>query len=62
MAGAWSLAAFVLSQAYTSTLITFVISPNQRPLINSINDLVANPHIRLLVERNAGFDVILSVN
>lgn len=61
MAGVWCLAAFVLSQAYMSTLFTYVISPNQRPLVNSINDVVASPNIRLLVEKNVAFDVMFSV-
>ncbi|KZS12141.1 Uncharacterized protein APZ42_022949 [Daphnia magna] len=61
LAAIWCLAAFVLSQAYNSTLITYVIAPNENPLINSVLDIVNNPNIHLLVEKNMGMDVVISV-
>ena len=61
VAGIWCLAAFVLSQAYNSTLITYVIAPNNPPLINSVLDIVNNPNIHLVVEKNMGLDVVISV-
>jgi hypothetical protein len=61
VAGIWCLAAFVLSQAYNSTLITYVIAPNNRPLINSVLDIVNDPKIHLVVEKNMGLDVVISV-
>ncbi|XP_046648885.1 ionotropic receptor 93a-like [Daphnia pulicaria] len=60
VAGIWCLAAFVLSQAYNSTLITYVIAPNNPPLINSVMDIISNPNIRLIVEKNMGLDVVIS--
>nr|CAH0101150.1 unnamed protein product [Daphnia galeata] len=60
VAGIWCLAAFVLSQAYNSTLITYVIAPNNPPLINSVLDIVNNPNIHLVVEKNMGLDVVIS--
>ena len=60
-AGAWCLVALVLGLAYSSTLITYVISPNNPPLVNSIKDVARNPKIRVLVEKGWGVDIFLSV-
>ncbi|XP_057374282.2 ionotropic receptor 93a-like [Daphnia carinata] len=60
VAAIWCLAAFVLSQAYNSTLITYVIAPNDSPLINSVLDIVNNPSIHFLVEKNMGMDVVIT--
>ena len=60
-AGAWCLVALVLGLAYNSTLITYVISPNNPPLVNSIKDVARNPKIRVLVEKGWGVDIFLSV-
>ena len=50
VAGVWCLAAFIFVQAYTSTLFTYVVTPNNPPLINSIYDIVESPDINLLVK------------
>ena len=60
LATAWCLCGFILSQAYTSTLFTFIISPVRQPLVNSIYDAVANPQIRLLMQKG-GLDVMFTV-
>ncbi|EFX82168.1 hypothetical protein DAPPUDRAFT_241316 [Daphnia pulex] len=38
VAGVWTLAAFVFVQAYTSTLFTYVVTPINHPLIDSVYD------------------------
>ena len=50
IAGAWSLAAFVFVQAYTSTLITYIVAPTNRPLISSFNQLTERPDIHLVMK------------
>ena len=52
MAAGWVMAAFVIVQAYTSTLITYIVAPISTPLADSIYDVVdgdvnINLHVRL---------------
>ncbi len=54
VAGVWTLAAFFFVQSYTSTLFTYVVTPINPPLINSVDDIVDNGDINLLV-RETGF-------
>jgi hypothetical protein len=54
VAGVWSLAAFFFVQAYTSLLFTYVVTPINHPLINSVYDIADNADINLLV-REAGY-------
>jgi hypothetical protein len=54
VAGVWTLAAFFFVQSYTSTLFTYVVTPINPPLINSVDDIVDSGDINLLV-RETGF-------
>lgn len=59
--GVWSIAAFVLINAYNSTFISYLTLPNQKPLIDSIYDLRDRPDIHLVTDRNLNTDAVLSV-
>ncbi|EFX82122.1 hypothetical protein DAPPUDRAFT_241220 [Daphnia pulex] len=48
VAGVWTLAAFIFVQAYNSILFTYVVATVNRPLINSINDILDSNDIQLL--------------
>ena len=61
VAGVWCLAAFVIGQAYNSILITYIITPNNPPLIKSVREIVTNPNIHILVENDQGLDRLISV-
>lgn len=61
VAGAWSLATFVLVQAYSSTLISFVTTPISTPLVKSPEDLVRQTHVHLIVRINYATETILTV-
>ena len=50
-AGVWLIAAFVLVQAYTSVLFTYVMTPVTSPLMNSFSDVINNPKINVLLKR-----------
>jgi hypothetical protein len=50
----WTLAAFIFVQAYTSTLITYVVTPINQALIDSVYDVIDNGDINLVI-REAGF-------
>jgi ionotropic glutamate receptor len=54
VAGVWTLAAFIFVQAYTSTLITYVVTPINQALIDSVYDVIDNGDINLVI-REAGF-------
>ncbi len=58
-ASAWCLACFVLVQAYSSTLIAFITSPNNKPIIDSVYDIPNVPGLKITVNRNLGADLLL---
>ncbi|XP_046453781.1 ionotropic receptor 93a-like [Daphnia pulex] len=51
LAGTWCVACFVLVTAYSSVLISFVTSPNYKPLIRSVHDIPKNPQIKITVNQ-----------
>ena len=57
LAGAWCLTCFVLVTAYSSVLISFVTSPNYKPLVNSIYDLPKDTRIKMTVNKGLYPDV-----
>lgn len=61
VAGLFCLAACVLVYGYSSLLITYVIAPNNPPLIRSVHDLLRNENIKLVVDKAKGVDLIISV-
>ncbi|XP_046448038.1 glutamate receptor ionotropic, delta-2-like isoform X1 [Daphnia pulex] len=62
VAGVWILAAFIFVQAYTSTLITYVVTPVQQPLINSVYDVAGSSDVNLLVRETGLLNMLLSTN
>lgn len=61
IAAAWCLAAFVLYPAYSGTLISFIMSPNIRPIINSIRDIENVTGLSIAVDRGLATDALLQV-
>ena len=57
----WCLAAFVLTNSYSTILISYVTSPDWKPLIHSITDIPKIPRLRVVVDEKMGADNILSV-
>jgi hypothetical protein len=62
VAGVWSLAAFIFVQAYTSTLITYVVTPVNPPLVSSAYDLVDKKDINVLVRKSGAIDTMFSAS
>nr|CAH0109179.1 unnamed protein product [Daphnia galeata] len=60
VAAVWSLAAFIFVQAYTSTLITYVVTPINHPLVKSAYDLVEKTDVNVLVRKGGVIDTIFS--
>ena len=61
MAAVWCLAAFVLVNGYCSTLITYVISHYNPPLIESVHDLARDPTINMVIEKGRVYELWFTV-
>ena len=61
MAGVWVLAAFVLVQAYLSTLFTYIVVPITSPLINSAYDIAESKDITLIASREGTIQSLIKV-
>ena len=56
------MATFVLVQAYSSTLFTYIVTPMPVPLlVNTVYDVVKKPEIHLVVEGGRSFDNAIMV-
>jgi hypothetical protein len=62
VAGVWCLAAFIIVQAYSSILFTYVVTPVNLPLVNSVHDIVERNDIRLFLNKGMALDVFTSVS
>nr|CAH0103843.1 unnamed protein product [Daphnia galeata] len=62
VAGAWSVAAFILIQAYNSTLFPYVMTPINNPLINSPDEIPERNDVHLLIKRGGSTDIVLSAS
>lgn len=50
--GAWCLAALILTNYYSSALISFITSANPQPLVNSAEELANKDNVGLVVLKN----------
>ena len=57
----WCLACFILAQAYNVELISYTMSPNRQPIINSANDLQNKPDIKVSVYKGFYGDQLFKV-
>ena len=62
LAGVWCLAAFVLVNAYSSVLISFVTAPYRPYLLQSVQDLYNQSKTSILVDKGFVVDNFLSVS
>ena len=61
LVGTWCLACFILITAYSSVLISFVISPNLKPVITSVYDIPKVHGLQVLIENNSTFHKVLNI-
>ena len=61
MAGTWCVFAFFLVSFYTTTLISFVTSPNEQPLVNSVYDIPKKAGVNIVFDKRQYIDILLSV-
>ena len=63
IAGSWCLAACVLVPAYSGTLLSFIMSPTSKPLVESIYDIDRVLGLKVALDRSRAADQrLLSVN
>jgi len=62
VAGVWCLAAFIFVQAYSSILFTYIVTPVNLPLVNSVYDTFQHSDIRLLLRKGVTLEVLASVS
>lgn len=55
LSGLWLLAMVVFVNAYTGTLISYLTVPKLNPVINSLEQLVAETDWKLSIEKNSEF-------
>lgn len=60
-AGAWCLGCFFIVQIYSTTLISHLMSPNQKPIVNSFHDIANTPGFSLTAVKDFGIDLLLQV-
>jgi len=61
-AGTWCLACFVLVTAYSSVLISFVVAPNLKPIIDSVKDIPKVKGLAMVVEKGTTLEAQLMVH
>ena len=61
VAGVWCCFCFFLVQAYCTTLIAHLMSPNHKMIVNSVYDIASTPGVSLTIDRGLAMDVLLQV-
>ncbi len=59
--GAWCLVSVCLITAYSSVIVSFVMAPHYRPLVDTVKQLAENEDINPLVVKNMGVDIFILV-
>lgn len=53
LVGTWCLACFILIRAYSSVLTSFIVSPNLKPVIDSIEDIPKVPGLQVVIDKES---------
>ena len=61
LAGTWCLAGFVFFTAYSSVLISYIVVPNLKPVIDSVEELPKVPGLKMVVEKGATMEMMFLV-
>ena len=59
--GAWCIAALILTNYYSSILTSFITTSSPVPIVNSVQDLANNENIDLIVPKDYGASILISV-
>lgn len=61
VAGAWCVGCFFLIQIFCSTLTSHLTSPNQMPIVSSLEELAKTSDVDFTIDKERGLDVLLPV-
>jgi hypothetical protein len=61
VAGVWCLSCFVIVTAYSSVLISFIVSPNLKPIVSSIQDVFNVPGLKIVAPKGSSWERVMSV-
>ena len=59
VAAVWGLAVFVLVPAYSGNLTSYLMSPDQTPIVKSIYDVPTVPRLKVAANRGLGAELIM---
>ena len=62
IAAAWALLCFVIVHCYQTTLISFLTTPDWKPVIQTIYDLPNVPGLKITVDKGYVADIRISVS
>ena len=60
-AGTWCLACFILVTAYSSVLVSYIVAPNLKPIIDSPYDMPRVPALKIVIEKSSTFESLCLV-
>ena len=61
VASSWALLSFVVVMSYSSTLISYVSSPNRNPIIESVEDIPKVPGLQIVVDKGYTIEYVILV-
>ena len=61
LVGAWLLAAMVLVNSYSSTIISYLTVPKMKPSINTFQDVVVNEDTDVIIWEESAFGQLIMV-
>lgn len=61
LAGAWCAGCFFLIQIYCSTLKSHLMSPNEKLIANSVDDIAHFPNVDVTVDQGLGLRIMILV-
>ena len=56
VAGTWCLVCFVLITAYSSVLVSYIVAPNLKPIIDAIEDMPNVPGLQMVTVKDSSID------
>ena len=59
--GSWGIAALIIANLYGAFLISFIMSPNPEPLVDSPQELADKDKVDLVVFKNYAVDITIMV-
>ena len=59
--GAWCIAALILTNYYSSVLTSLITASNPIPITNSVEEMVNDESIQLVIQKGFGLSAIIAV-